>query len=144
MDTIKQLFNRPADAILENFNQKVLESISTSHKDQVYIINSSIFNDSSKDYSIEISKNNIVPQQDNNYLEIILLKQPKQNKIKELEFVQKCLKQLEIITANINNILAKKAIIQQEKKDNIQNDNNMNQQHDSTNNCKSCYSTCFK
>ncbi|EAR88200.2 cyclic nucleotide-binding domain protein (macronuclear) [Tetrahymena thermophila SB210] len=96
MDTIRQLFNRPAEAILEKFNQKKLGSISIIKRDSVYKVNSSAANDFSKDYSIEISKNNIFPSPDNNYLEMILLKQPQQRKIKELEFVQECLKQLEI------------------------------------------------
>ncbi|KAL4476482.1 hypothetical protein ABPG74_010215 [Tetrahymena malaccensis] len=124
MDTIKQLFNRPADAILEKFSQKRLGSISTSHRDSVYKINNSAANDFSKDYSIEISKNNIVPSPDNNYLEMILLKQPQQRKIKELEFVQECLKQLEIFQSwheNQSMQCSESATIEQQLEEEYQN-----------------------
>ncbi|KAL4505022.1 hypothetical protein ABPG73_021869 [Tetrahymena malaccensis] len=60
IDTIKQFFNRPASAILEKLNQKMLGSISKSHRDSVYKINNSIANYFSKFYSIEISMNKIV------------------------------------------------------------------------------------
>ncbi|KAL4473178.1 hypothetical protein ABPG72_015559 [Tetrahymena utriculariae] len=124
MDTIKQLFNRPAEAILEKFNQKILGSINMNNRDSIYKINNSTANDFSKDYSIEISKNNIVPSPDNNYLEMILLKQPQQRKLKELEFVQECLKQLEIFQSwheNQSMQCSESATIEQQLEEEYQN-----------------------